>query len=52
MNEEQIKQYLMDNLRVYAEIDEEVTSRLPNMKRLVVTLSLGREVISQSKLWI
>ena len=46
MTQEEIKKYLQDNLRINAEIEDGYD------KRLVITLSLGREVISETKLWI
>lgn len=49
MNEE-MKNYLMQTLRIHADIEEGYN--LPNAKRLVITLSLGGEVINETKLWI
>ena len=46
MKEEEMKQYLKDNLRIHADFEDGFD------KKLVITLSLGREVISETKLWI
>lgn len=51
MNEEEIKKYLKDNLRVHVDF-EDGHGNFTTAKRLVVTLRLGREVINESKLWI
>lgn len=48
MEKEELKQYLMQNLRINADIEDGRVG-----KRLVITLSLGRcEVIDETKLWI
>lgn len=46
MNEKEIKKYLMDNLRIYADIED-----YPK-KRLVITLMLGRERINDTKICV
>ena len=46
MTQEEIKQYLQDNLRIHADFEDGFD------KKLVITLSLGRKVISETKLWI
>lgn len=51
MNEEEIKKYLKDNLRIFADFEDKCWNT-PDAKRLVITLSLGREVINETKLWI
>ena len=49
MNEQELKQYLKDNLHIYADFEDGLAN-----KRLVITLSLGRdrEKISETKLFI
>lgn len=49
MNEE-TKNYLMQCLRIHADIEEGYN--LPDAKRLVITLSLGGEVINETKILI
>lgn len=49
MNEQEIKNYIKDNLRIYADIEENFAR---DAKRLVITLSLGREVFNETKIWI
>lgn len=51
MNEEEIKKYLRDNLRIHVDFEDRHYNS-PTAKRLVVTLRLGREVINESKLWL
>lgn len=43
MKEEEIKQYLKDNLRIYADIEEYSC-------KLVLTLMVGREKVSETKI--
>ena len=50
MNEEELKQYLMDNLRIFADFEDGWNTH--DTKRLVITLSLRGEVINEIKLWI
>lgn len=46
--EEEIKKYLKENLRIYADFEDCEHSS----GRLVITLSLGRETISETKIWV
>ena len=45
--EEEIKKYLKNNLRIVTDFED-----FSNSRRLVTTLMLGKEVISESKIWI
>lgn len=48
--EEEIKKYLKENLRIYADYED-----LPfpsDDGRMVITLMLGREKISETKIWV
>ena len=47
MSREELKQYLKENLRIYADFEDGIPA-----KRIVITLSLGREKISETKLWL
>ncbi len=52
MTQEELKKYMKDNLRIYADFEDGRWND-PDAKRLlVITLSLGREIISKTKLWI
>ena len=51
MNEEELKKYIHDNLRIYADL-EDIYFRPNSPKRLVITLTLGSEKISETKLII
>ena len=48
MNEEQIRQYLRANLRIYVDINDNYSGG----KYHVISLALGREIISETKLWL
>ena len=45
MTPEEIKQYLKDNLRIYADVEDF------GNQQLVIKLCLGREVISETTIW-
>lgn len=48
---EQVRQFMKDNLLLYADI-EEVYVGHDSPKRLVISLSLGKEILSETKLII
>lgn len=52
MEEEEIRQYLKTNLKIFIDIEEVESKWNPDAKRLVATLTLGGEKISESKIWI
>ena len=49
--EEQIKKYLKENLHIFADFEESET-RLPEHNKLVISISLGRDVISKTSVWV
>lgn len=48
---EQVRRFMKDNLRIYADI-EEVYIGCDSPKRLIISLSFGKEILSETKLII
>jgi hypothetical protein len=48
---EQVRQFMKDNLRIYADIEEAYVGH-DSPKRIVISLSLGKEILSETKLII
>ena len=50
--EEAIKKYLKENLSIYADYDDVDFGYRINERKMVITLMLGREKISETKIWV
>ena len=48
MDEEQIRQYLKDNLHIYVDLNDNYSGGAYH----VISLCLGREIISETKIWM
>lgn len=48
--EEEIKKYLKENLRIYADFED--LGFEDGAGRMVITLMLGSEKISETKIWV
>ena len=51
MNKEEIKQYLKDNLHIHADTEAGYYG-LECSTKIVITLSLGKEILSETKIFL